>query len=51
MSWFKKYSVRNMVLVHKVLHKTLHKVHHKNQKFIIQNKKVKQMTMKKKLKI
>ena len=40
MSWVKKYSVRNLVLVH-----------HKNQKFIIQNKKMKQMTMKKKLKI
>ena len=36
-----------MVSIHKVLHKALHKARHKNQKFIIQNRKMKQITIKK----
>ena len=40
-----------MALIHKVPCKALHKIHHKSQKFIIQNKKMKQMVMIQKLKI
>ena len=36
-----------MVSIHKVLRKALRKARHKNQKFIIQNKKMKQITIKK----
>ena len=37
-----------MVSIHKVLRKALRKARHKNQKFIIQNRKMKQITIKKK---
>ena len=36
-----------MVSIHKVLRKALRKARHKNQKFIIQNRKMKQITIKK----
>ena len=38
-----------MDLVHKVLHKALLKVHHKNQKLVMQKRKLKQMAMKLKI--
>ena len=53
MSCFKKYLAHNMHLTHKVHRKIRHKIHlkvhhkerYKKQKFLIQNKKVKQVVM------